>query len=215
MLAIPVVLLFAAAEGLSAVGVVVATPAEASSAVLASGGHTRVVAVGEKAFGARLVKVTAEAVVVDVDGSAVELRIASAPTRQATSTATRDEPQLPASTAGPAPPSSAAPQPLTFDKADVQRRIVVEAPRILAETTATPYYQDGQVGGVSLSRVAEGTIITDAGLRAGDVLVRLNGTQIDGVPSLIGLWGRLQSENQLRAEILRGGEPVTLTVILR
>ena len=51
----------------------------------------------------------------------------------------------------------------------------------------------------------EGSLLTDAGLRTGDVLTRINDMQIDGMATLIGLWPRLQSATELRAVVLRGG----------
>ena len=66
-----------------------------------------------------------------------------------------------------------------------------------------------------ITRMAEGTLLSDAGLRAGDVLTRINGTDIDGMATLIGLWPRLQSATELRATVLRNGQPFSLVVSLR
>ena len=72
-----------------------------------------------------------------------------------------------------------------------------------------------QVSGFAITRMPEGTLLTDAGLRAGDILTEVNGVAIDSLATLIGLWPRLQTETTLRAVVLRGGQPVTLTVSLR
>ena len=63
------------APDLAVAGVVVGSTPARSSAILTSGGKTRVVAVGESAFGARLVSVSAEAVVLERDGERRELRL--------------------------------------------------------------------------------------------------------------------------------------------
>ena len=60
---------------LAVAGVVVGRTPARSSAILASGGKTRVVAVGESAFGARLVSVAADAVILERDGERRELRL--------------------------------------------------------------------------------------------------------------------------------------------
>jgi S1-C subfamily serine protease len=102
-----------------------------------------------------------------------------------------------------------------MDRAAVERRLGDEIPRILAETTVHPVTEDGRVSGVLLSRVPAGSLLTDAGLRAGDILTHVNGVPIDGLATLAGLWGRLQNETDLRAVVLRGGRPVALSVTLR
>jgi type II secretory pathway component PulC len=63
--------------------------------------------------------------------------------------------------------------------------------------------------------VPDGTLLTDAGLQAGDVLTRINDTTIDGLPTLIALWPRLQGARELSATVLRNGQPVSLTISLR
>jgi S1-C subfamily serine protease len=60
-----------------------------------------------------------------------------------------------------------------------------------------------------------GTVLSDAGLRAGDVLTEVNGVPIDSLATLVGLWPRLQAESTLHAVVLRNGQPVTLSVALR
>ena len=75
--------------------------------------------------------------------------------------------------------------------------------------------EDGRVVGVQVTRMPEGSLLTDAGLRAGDVLTQINGTQIDGMGTLIGLWPRLQTATELRAVVVRNGQPFSLLVSLR
>jgi type II secretory pathway component PulC len=69
--------------------------------------------------------------------------------------------------------------------------------------------------GVQVTRLPEGSLLTDAGLRTGDVLTRINDTDIDGMATLIGLWPRLQSASELRAVVRRNGQTFSLLVSLR
>ena len=75
--------------------------------------------------------------------------------------------------------------------------------------------EDGHVSGLALTRVPEGSLLTDAGLRPGDVLTEINDTRIDGMGTLIGLWPRLQNATELRATVMRNGQRVPLTIILK
>jgi general secretion pathway protein C len=201
-------------KDLAVAGVVVGTTPERSSAILTSGGRTRVIAVGESAFGGRLVSVSADRVALDFGGERVELRL---PSLAATSAPPR--PGGPA-TGRPALPSGAPPEdPETpareMSRVEVQRRLGEEVPRILAETALAPVMEEGRVVGVQVTRLPEGSLLTDAGLRTGDVLTQINGTEIDGMATLIGLWPRLQSASELRATVLRNGQPFSLFVSLR
>jgi general secretion pathway protein C len=220
MLAAPLALLLALADApaaapkdIAVAGVVVGTTPDRSSAILVSGGRTRVVAVGEAAFGGRLVAVAKDSVTLEFGGQRLELRLpaagaapAPAPARPATGSLV-----LPPG----APPEDPQTPPREMSRVEVQRRLAEEIPRILAETAVAPVLEEGRVVGVQITRMPEGTLLSDAGLRAGDVLTRINGTDIDGMATLIGLWPRLQSATELRATVLRNGQPFSLSVALR
>ena len=198
---------------LALAGVVVGSTPARSSAILTSGGKTRVVAVGESAFGARLVSVAADGVVLERDGERRELRlpatvVASALPRHGNAMA---RPSLPAG----APPEDPETPAREMSKVEVQRRLGEEIPRILAETAVVPVMEDGRVVGVQVTRLPEGSLLTDAGLRAGDILTRINDTEIDGMATLIGLWPRLQSASELRAVVVRNGQPFSILVSMR
>jgi len=200
-----------APNDLAVAGVVVGRTPERSSAILTSGGRTRVVAVGESAFGGRLVSVSADGVALEFGAERVALRLP---------TATEAAPARPAAAARPSLPPGAPPEdPETpareMSRVEVQRRLGEEIPRILAETAVAPVTEDGRVVGVQVTRLPEGSLLTDAGLRTGDVLTRINDTDIDGMATLIGLWPRLQNASDLRAVVRRGGQTFSLQVSLR
>ena len=208
---LPLAMAAVAATELIAVGVVTSARPGGGSAILRSGSRVRVVAVGEQAFGARLAQVAPDRVVLEVDGQSVEVRLAGMP-----------PPGPP-----PAPPApmegeaahAAAGEPVVVDQTlsreQVQRRLGSEIPRILGETALQPATEEGRVVGLRLLRVASGTLLTELGLRPGDVLTEINGTPTDSLPALIGLWTRLQNETALRATVLRDGRPLQLSVTLR
>ena len=194
---------------IEAVGLVRSPTPTRSVAILRCEGRTRVVAVGETVFGARLVAIAVDSVQLDVGGQPVELRLAPAPVASAL------PPPRTAPLPGDAPPEDPATPARDMEKRQVQIRLAEEMNRILADTALAPVIEDGRVVGLQVKRIAEGSLLTDAGLRAGDVLTRVNDTTIDGMASLIALWPRLQSASELRAVVLRGGQPFSLQVTLR
>jgi hypothetical protein len=46
-------------------------------------------------------------------------------------------------------------------------------------------------------------------------LTEINGTKIDGLATLMGLYSRLQNEKELDAVVLRGGRSISLKVTLQ
>lgn len=183
---------------LRATGVVFAPAAQRRAAVLASGGKTRIVQPGETVFGVRLLSVEEDRVRVETDRGSVDLPIAEDPSapRVVETVAPHGDPGL------------------SMERAELERRIGAEATRIMAETTLIPVTDGGEVAGFALTRLPEGTVLSEAGLRAGDVLQRINDVQIDSFATLAGLWTQLQGASSIRAELVRDGRPMTLTLDL-
>jgi general secretion pathway protein C len=179
-------------------GVVFAPTPERRAAVLASGGRSRTVQPGETAFGVRLVDVEPERVRIQVGDGLVELSLTSGP-GVATAPVVSAEP---------------APEGMQIQRAELERRISMEAARIAAETTLIPISDADGVTGFALTRVPEDTVLGEAGLRSGDVLQSINDTPIDSLATLASLWGRLQGARTIEAQILRDGRPLSLTVRL-
>jgi type II secretion system protein C len=212
MLATALFALLAQAPDAAVVGVVVSRKPELSTAIVEAGGRARVVGVGDTIEGARVLEISAAGIALDAGGQKVELRLrghvvaasAAAPLRGGL----RDREPLP-----PLPPSE--PGVKTLLRRDVDERLRSEIPRILAETTLFPVTEDGRVIGYTLTRIAEGTLLSEVGLRPGDVLMRLNDVTVDSLATLISLWPKLQGAPQLRAEVLRAGQPASLVVNIK
>jgi general secretion pathway protein C len=191
---------------LEAVGIIVSRRPEACVAILRSGGRERVASVGEPAFGGRVTAIVPGRVTLDFGGTRLDVRlagVAAAPppsARSANASGPLEDPTTPAR---------------SMERRDLERRLGQEVPRILAETTLVPVTEGGQVAGFTLTRLPEGTLLSEAGLRPGDVITSINDVPIDSLATLIGLWPRLQSESDIRAVVLRNGQPVALSVHLR
>jgi general secretion pathway protein C len=182
------------------VGTIVSPRPDRSLAIVRSAGRARTVGVGDTAFGGKVAFVSAGAVALDFGPERVELRLSGA------------------TPATPPPPEAARTRPggdgsLTMARSDVERRLGEEIPKILAETTVVPYLDQGAVTGLLLSRLPQG-ILSDVGLRQGDVLQRLNDVPVDSLATLASLWPRFQNATEVRAVVLRDGRPLNLTVSL-
>lgn len=194
---------------MEAVGIVLTSRPESSVAILRAGGRSRVVGLGDDAFGGKVALITPLSVVLEFDDGRRELRLAAGNVPPAVAAAA-----TPADDAAPTEEAD-APAPREMARQAVERRLGEEIPRILAETTVLPVTNGAETVGLALTRVPEGSLLTEAGLRPGDVLTHVNDVAIDGLPTLIALWPRLQGASTVRAQVLRDGRPVSLTVTLR
>jgi type II secretory pathway component PulC len=182
------------------VGTIVSPRPDRSLAILRSAGRSRTVAAGDTAFGGKVAFVSAGTVALDFGPERVELRLAGG---------------------GPAAPpaplaaqnKAAADGTRAMARSDVERRLGEEIPRILAETSIVPYMDQGAVTGLLLSRLPQG-ILSEVGLRQGDVLQSLNDVPVDSLATLASLWPRFQNATEVRAVVLRDGRPLNLTVAL-
>ena len=195
-----------AAAAIEAVGIVASPVPEHSVAILVSDGVIRIVGTGESAFGGVVIAIEPGRVLLALDGGVREVRLSGA---------------VAAAAPEPAPqarePAPAAPEPLkvTLPRAEVDRRLLSEMPRILATTRLIPVQEGGEVVGFSLERLPEGTLLSAVGLQAGDVLTHINRVPLDSMGTLVGLWPRLQGATELTARVIRSGQPLTLGVSLR
>jgi type II secretory pathway component PulC len=185
---------------LTVVGTIVSRRPDRSLALLRSAGRTRTVAAGDTVFGGRVAFVSQGAVALDFGPQRVELRLTGS------------------SPITPPPPVAAQTKPasdgsLAMARSDVERRLGEEIPKILAETTVVPYLEQGAVTGLLLSRLPPG-ILSDVGLRQGDILQSLNDVPVDSLATLASLWPRFQTATEVRAVVVRDGRPFSLTLSL-
>jgi general secretion pathway protein C len=189
---------------LRAAGVVISPQADHCVAVLSSGTRTRVVRPGQPAFGGQVRRIERDSVVIEYGSGEVVVEL-EGKARKPTLTPIASPPATITST----------PKPRVMERREVEARLAQEVGRITAETTLAPVTEAGQIHGFVLRRIPEGTLLTDVGLRAGDVLESINGTPIDSLATLMSLWTRLQGESSLRAEVVRNGQPLSLELTLR
>lgn len=182
-------------------GIVVARSGR-HAATLVSEGRERPVLTGDRAFGCDVTAILRDRVELTCAGERRTLTLSAAPTRAAAPNT-------------PAPVAESAPSDVTLTRSELEARLDREMSRLMTETTLIPVMSRGQVAGFTLSRIPPGTILETLGLKAGDVLVSVNETPIDSFTTLVGLWPRLQTTGSVRAQIMRDGRPVDISVSIR
>jgi len=210
---------------LSLEGVVVSSHPSFSIALVRRQGarRARPIRVGEKAYGWTLVEVLEEMALFERDGEEVCLLLGA-------------ESKPPAAPAAGLPgteekiASSGAESLLAindgdidndewvkrrFERSEMRERLTKEMPMILAKTGLTVKVEEGQVRGLQITHLPDGTLLSEAGLLAGDILRSINDVPLDGLETLAGLYPRLESESEIRIVVERRGRVLRLGYEIR
>ena len=97
-----------------------------------------------------------------------------------------------------------------FPREVARARLEKEIPVILSETDLTPRVEDGEIRGLSVARLPDGTLLSESGLLPGDLLVSINGEPLVGVERLWELIARLVDQDEIRIVVRRRGEVLKL-----
>jgi type II secretion system protein C len=97
-----------------------------------------------------------------------------------------------------------------LSRSATRERLLREIPVILSETDFAPRIEGGEVRGMGVSRLPDGTLLSESGLLPGDVLLSINGEPVQRVDSLWELVARLLEENEIRVVVRRRGELLRL-----
>jgi general secretion pathway protein C len=139
-------------------------------------------------------------------------RRSSAPAVRATRTPTSSKPVAPVSEIRTAP---AAPAAATVPGGVVLTRAEVDS--ALADFAKLTRAMRGSftASGVMVEGVADGTIFARAGLRTGDLIIAVDGTQLRSLDDAANLYARASSAKAMSAKIIRNGTPRTLHVVIQ
>ena len=178
-------------------GVIVAKSSANSIALVrrAGGRRARALRVGQEYVGYVLVEVTRNSAFLEGPDGGVRIAIAGTTPLRALASEPEPEPEL-----------------LwvrrSFSRAEANRRIEKEIPVILSDTEVTPRVVEGEVQGLELLRLPDGTVLSQSGLLPGDVVRSINEQPVRGVDSLWSLLARFADDDELRLVVDRRGEVV-------
>ena len=181
--------------------IVAANPADSIALVRRAGGRrARALRVGHEYTGYVLVEVTRNTAF--LEGPHGGVRIAIAGNAAATALASEPEPER----------ADAEPELLwvrrSFSRSEANNRLEKEIAVILSDTEVTPRVVEGEVQGLELLRLPDGTVLSQSGLLPGDVLRSINEQPLRGLDSLWRLLARFADDDELRVVVVRRGEVV-------
>ena len=86
---------------------------------------------------------------------------------------------------------------------------------LFTQMRAVPNMQDGKTNGFRLFAIRSGSLFQKIGLQNNDVVQRINGIDLNDPGKAMSLFQDLQGETRLAVDIVRGGEPRTLSYEIR
>jgi len=87
--------------------------------------------------------------------------------------------------------------------------------QILTQARALPYQEQGKTVGFKISEIVPGSIYDKIGLQNGDVIQRVNSQDVDDPSKFFQLYQGLKNERSISIDLLRGGQPQTMTYEIR
>jgi general secretion pathway protein C len=103
---------------------------------------------------------------------------------------------------------------------DIDRSLIQEVAnnQSLMEQQApnvSPHYVNGQPRGFQLAGIRSGSLFSRIGIRNGDVLTSVNGTNVDSPQRALELYEQMMTQSQVSVTVERRGRPQTLTYNVR
>jgi len=83
--------------------------------------------------------------------------------------------------------------------------------QLLTQIRAIPNIQNGKTNGFALSEIEPGSVFDEMGLEEGDVLRSVNGQPMTDPAMAMQMMSQLRNASQISIQVLRDGQPTTLT----
>jgi general secretion pathway protein C len=87
--------------------------------------------------------------------------------------------------------------------------------QLITQVRAVPHFQGGESTGFRLFAIRQNSIFDRIGLRNGDIIKRVNGTDVSDASRALGLFQNLRNERQVVVELVRNKEDKTLSYSFR
>jgi len=93
--------------------------------------------------------------------------------------------------------------------------ILEKQAELMRRTRARPLRKDGQVVGMRVFGVRQGTLLETIGFQSGDVIHSINGFDLTDPEKALEAYGRLRTASDLSVKLSRRGEPMSISYHIR
>lgn len=87
--------------------------------------------------------------------------------------------------------------------------------QVVTQMRAVPYLKDGKSVGFRVFNIRAGSLFERMGLKNGDIIQSVNGSQLDDPSRALALLDEVQTSDEIRIDLLRDDSPNTLTYTIR
>jgi general secretion pathway protein C len=87
--------------------------------------------------------------------------------------------------------------------------------QVVTQMRAVPYLKDGKSVGFRVFNIRAGSLFERMGLKNGDIIQAVNGSQLDDPSRALALLDEVQTSDEIRIDLLRDDSPNTLTYSIR
>jgi general secretion pathway protein C len=102
----------------------------------------------------------------------------------------------------------------TIDRAEVDSALE-NMSQLFTQIRAVPHFEGGKSIGFRLFAIRSGSIFDKIGLKNGDIIQRINGSEMSDPSKALQLLQELRSESDLSVEVVRNRQPMTLSYSIR
>lgn len=182
-------------------GTVVAGPRSAAVLSMPGNGEQKVVHLGENIqSGVTLKTVESDAITVDNHGRLERIEIRKDKLAMAAQVRRPDE--SPVTSA--ARPVAAGAKQIAVDRNSLNQSLQ-DIPTLLAQARVVPHFSGGNADGFMITDIAANSLYQQAGLQNGDVIRKVNGTEIRGPQQAMLMYQQLQHAKAIDLEVGRAG----------
>ena len=103
---------------------------------------------------------------------------------------------------------------ITLDRSAIESTLG-DLNKVVQQARLIPNYRDGAVNGFKIFAIREGSLFKKLGLEDGDVIHRINDTEITSVKEAVPMFQLVRTENHFEMELTRGGERRVVTIEIR
>ncbi|MGH7907624.1 MAG: type II secretion system protein GspC [Candidatus Binataceae bacterium] len=164
----------------------------------------------------RVTEIRRSSIIIDRNGKLVTLKMPESLLGASASSSSRAGPNtFSARTSGPAGGiSQVSPDRYVISRTSVDQNLQNMA-QLFTQIRAVPNLDNGQTNGFRLSEIQPGSVFQQIGLHDGDVLVNVNGQELNDPARALQIFSQLRDSNSISLEVLRNGHPIALNYKIR
>jgi len=101
---------------------------------------------------------------------------------------------------------------VTMTSAYRDKIVKQDLPKVLMQATAEPHLVNGLIAGFKLSQIDQDSIYAKGGLKDEDIITSINEHKLTSVAGAISLLQSLKESESVEVELVRGGQPVKMSL---